>query len=385
MKNKYNLEKLKEIDIVDVLIALGGNESSRENAKAIHCPNVTAHANGDAHPSMKVDKNANICKCHVCNLSGDPVEVAKKWYNGDFKKGCEWLHERFGVAFLDGSTVEAKPNPKPQQRKQTEYWSFDPTREYKKVVINDFLPKLSQMSEKQKLKVLYTFVYRFSLSTSQTFKENWYRSRGLESQFIKCIGFLSLKDIEKMVILLKKHFAVEDLQRFKLLNILGEWNYGHDVNVIPSFDLYSDMCEGLMLRYTDGRKTGKEVNISCQEIVFPLPFGLGRKALLKSKEIWINEGHVDGITLATHYFKKDESFAGFTGVWAWKRELFGLFRGKTVVVAFDKDKAGQEAQPKVIEELIKAGVPYRIAEWNAKDGKDPNELLKAGKLNTIVS
>ena len=68
-----------------------------------------------------------------------------------------------------------------------------------------------------------------------------------------------------------------------------------------------------------------------------------------------------------------------------KRELFGLFRGKTVVVAFDKDKAGQEAQPKVIEELIKAGVPYRIAEWNAKDGKDPNELLKAGKLNTIVS
>jgi len=375
---KYDLNKLNELDIAEVLEAIGA-KASRSN-KLMHCPNTNAHSNGDKHPSMGFDKKENICKCYVCNLSGNPVSVVTKHFN-DFKKACEFLHETFGIPYLNGEVsyqmhkrIQA-PKPKGKQ-----YWSFNSNKKFAKVEIKDFLSKYPNMSELQRLKLIYTFIYRFSLTTNQRSKLFWYSSKGLSSsKFLEYLGFLCKSDIDNLVEQLLKYFSLEELQRLKLLDLLGGWKYGYNVVVVPSFDLYSDMVEGFMLRYTDNRSKGKEINVSCTDIVFPLPFGLGRKTLQRCNTLWLTEGHIDGLSIAT----QSECFVSFAGTYSYKEEMLGLFKGKTVIVAYDKDKAGQEAQTVLIERLQKAGVNYKIANWDAKDGLDLNDLLVNGKLKTI--
>jgi len=376
---KYDLDKLNELDIVEVLEAMGAKPS--KSNKLLHCPNTNAHSHGDKHPSMGFDKGKNICKCFVCDLSGNPVTVATKHFNNDFKKACEFLHETFGVPYLSGE-VSHQPHKRiqPPKPKGKQYWSFDSNKKFAKVLIKDFLPKYPNMSELQRLKLIYTFVYRFSLTTDQRGKLSWYSSRGLSgSKFLEYLGFLSKSDIDNLVEQLLKYFSLEELQRLKLLDLVGGWKYGYNVVVVPSFDLYSDMIEGFMLRYTDNRPKGKEVNVSCTDIAFPLPFGLGRKTLQKCKTLWLTEGHIDGLSIAT----QSECFVSFAGTYSYKEEMLGLLRGKTVIVAYDKDKAGQEAQEVLIERLQKAGVNYKIASWDAKDGEDLNDLLVNGKIKKI--
>lgn len=295
---KYNLEELNKINIIEVLEALGAKKPNSTVHKVLHCPNTNAHSNGDKHPSMGYDVSKNICKCFVCDLSGNPVTVATKHFNNDFKKACDFLHSTFKIPFLNGA-VSTNVYKIKTPKKEKEYWHFDETKKFSKVVIKDFLPKYSTMSEKQRLKLIYTFVYRFSLTTDQKAKLNWYSSRGLSgSKFLGYLGFLSKKDIEVLVEQLLKYFTLDDLQKFKLVDVVGDWKYGYNVVVVPSFDLYSDMIEGFMLRYTDNRPKGKEVNVSCTDITFPLPFGLGRKTLQCCKNIWITEGHIDGLSIA---------------------------------------------------------------------------------------
>lgn len=375
---KYDLDKLNELDIVEVLEAMGARPS--KSNKLLHCPNTDAHSHGDKHPSMGFDKGKNICKCFVCDLSGNPVTVATKHFN-DFKKACEFLHETFGIPYLSGE-VSHQPHKRiqPRKPKEKQYWSFDNKKRFSKVLIKDFLPKYPNMSELQRLKLIYTFVYRFSLTTDQRGKLSWYSSRGLSgSKFLEYLGFLSKSDIDNLVKQLLKYFSLEELQRLKLLDLVGGWKYGYNVVVVPSFDLYSDMVEGFMLRYTDNRPKGKEINVSCTDIAFPVPFGLGRKTLQQCKTLWLTEGHIDGLSIAT----QSECFVSFAGTYSYKEEMLGLLRGKTVVVAYDKDKAGQEAQAVLIERLQKAGVNYKIASWDAKNGEDLNDLLKNAKLQTI--
>lgn len=69
--------------------------------------------------------------------------------------------------------------------------------------------------------------------------------------------------------------------------------------------------------------------------------------------------------------------------YSYKEEMFGLLENKTVIVAYDKDKAGQDAQIVLIERLKKAGVFYKIANWDPKDGKDLNDLLVNNKIGKI--
>lgn len=134
-----------------------------------------------------------------------------------------------------------------------------------------------------------------------------------------------------------------------------------------------------MLRYTDNRSYGKEVNISCTDIVFPVPFGLGIKTLSSPNPIWITEGHIDGLSIAM----AGKHFASFGGVHAYNDELLGLFRGKTVVIAFDQDKPGQEGRGILVKKLRKAGVDCHLANWRAELGKDLNDLLKNSAMKKI--
>lgn len=387
---KYDLDALKAIEIKDVLDYYGCESVSGGRFK---CPN---EHKGKA--LIQVYSSRNICKCHNClEVQGDPIAVAKWFHDGDFKAACEDLHEAFRIPFIDESDapVANKPRPAPRTYKKPElvYWRFDNQREFANVDIKKFLPKYSTFTDEQKLKLVYTLVYRFSMKRGQTEKYEYYASRKIEpNHYLSQIGWLSPDDIKTLCGVLEMYFPLEDLIRFKLYGDADakrplQWKYftKNGFAVVPSFDLYSDMINGFMLRQTQFDATGpKEYQVSCTDISLPLPFALTPAMLRSSAPIFICEGHIDGLSLS-------RPFVAFPGVNGYKEEWLGLFQDKKVFIAFDQDEAardsiyGSEDRIGLRDKLRKAGVKsVEVMEWDESDGGDLNELLKNGNLDGVL-
>jgi len=273
---KFDLKALNSIQIESVLDALGIEAKGRK----YFCPYP------HKKPQQLSIKN-NMCKCYNCSefprdngKFGGPVSVVQYVMGVEFKEACEWLHESFGVPYLDGIQADqTRPLPKPKKKKrEIEYLTFDPFKTCNSVAIKDFMPKYRTMTEEQRIKMVYTFVYRFSLSTEQKPKFSFYKKeRGIppNNAYLQTIGYLGQEDIKEVLALLKKYFGEKDLLAFGVLKekkngIVFSFNYIKDggLLMVPSFDLYTDMVTGFLVRPTHPadwmRERGvKELQLSC--------------------------------------------------------------------------------------------------------------------------
>lgn len=260
--------------------------------------------------------------------------------------------------------------------KEVEYYQFDEEKEYIDVKINKYINKYSSMKVEQKLKMVYTYIYNYSLQTEQKGKFEYYASRGIDlnNLYIKKIGFLSSIDVKKLVKSLMEIFPLEDLIEFSVIKtktkddvevldrdgkpiyVFRQYCY-KAFCVIPNFDLYSTMITGLKLRNTElaewQPKSMKEPEMSRRDIIYPLPFAFNREMILdKNACIFLVEGHVDGLSLPVTYSKAGQSeinyekcntyFVASPGTNGISEEFLGLLRGKFVVLAFDQDEAGRK-------------------------------------------
>ena len=436
MRLEYDIEALETIPVQDVVIALGGSfqKDSEPGAKQynMHCCNGTFHKEGDKKPSLTIWKVKNICKCHVCGTGGNSISVAKQMHKGDFKEACKWLHETFSIPYKKGSShnsqVKKFEKPKP---KQIEYERFDTSLGFSHIEVKEFVNKYESLNREQKLKLVYSYLYRFSLTTDRKALETYYTSRKVEkSPHIGKIGFLSGSDIKTLEEKLKKLFPKEDLISFGIINDKEHkyfplrWKQVKNCLVVPAFSIYTDLVEGMMLRPVDDSNKwfkGKESRLSCPSIMKPMPFGIGYKLLSKSCYIYITEGHIDAFSLP-----KDYCFVVTPGVQAFEQEQLGILQGRDIKIVFDQDDAGQQSawgfttleflgQTLTIldsqredvkatmrllksqnievsqihhegfkEKLLKAGVKsVEIITWDKKLGKDINELLVNGNLSKV--
>ncbi|EOH8887009.1 toprim domain-containing protein [Campylobacter coli] len=383
---KYDLERLNNIPIMDVLESLGA--ISDRNKKNIHCFNITAHKNNDHNASLGVYENTNTCHCFACGVGGNPVNVVKIMFNGNFKEACEYLHTQFNIPFLDGVQATYKKAFEKPKPKAKDYVFFDPNKEY--VEVEKLLPYVqsySKLTKAQRLKLIYTTIYRFSLSTEQKAKNLYYIKRGIrEISLVKKIGFLSFDNIKDLENLLKKYFPMEDLIEFKIFSREKQvWKYAFNVAFVPNFDLYTDMIVGFSLRVIDSTYNGaKEVNISCGNIVFATPFGLENKPLKECEKVVITEGHIDCLS-AKSYYKQDSKtlFISFAGTFSFREEILTVFKGKRIMLCFDKDEAGLNGEKSLSEKLNLLNIENHSLTWDIVDGKDLNDLLLADKMGSI--
>ncbi|EAJ3538876.1 DNA primase [Campylobacter coli] len=383
---KYDLERLNNIPIMDVLESLGA--ISDRNKKIIHCFNITAHKNNDHDASLGVYENTNTCHCFACGVGGNPVNVVKIMFNGNFKEACEYLHTQFNIPFLDGVQATYKKAFEKPKPKAKDYVFFDPNKEY--VEVEKLLPYVqsySKLTKAQRLKLIYTTIYRFSLSTEQKAKNLYYIKRGIrEISLVKKIGFLSFDNIKDLENLLKKYFPMEDLIEFKIFSREKQvWKYAFNVAFVPNFDLYTDMIVGFSLRVIDSTYNGaKEVNISCGNIVFATPFGLENKPLKECEKVVITEGHIDCLS-AKSYYKQDSKtlFISFAGTFSFREEILTVFKGKRIMLCFDKDEAGLNGEKSLSEKLNLLNIENHSLTWDIVDGKDLNDLLLADKMGSI--
>ncbi len=428
---EFDIERLEAIPINEVVEAFGGGYKMDKGPGGkqynMHCCNGTAHSENDKKPSLTIWSETNICKCQTgCIVKGAPIAVAKAMFKGDFVEACKWLHDTFSIPYLNGMNNKPLKKFSKGKPKILKYDTFDKKRKFQKVMVSSWIKKYDKLSKSQRLKLVYTYLYRFSLTTNRDSLKRYYTSRKITHVHMDKIGYLSVDDVEKISNELIHHFPIEDLVEFGLFNDSKHkyypltWKKTKNVLVIPSFSLYSNLVEGFMLRPTDVETnkwfTGKEERLSIPSIIKPMPFGIGTKLLKSDCDIYITEGHIDAFSLPD-----DLCFIASPGVSAFEKTHLGLIKGRNIKLVFDLDNPGQqkawgyyqlttdtttmnvlksqkddvEAMIRVFksqdlkiekyevegfrDELMKAGVnSVEVITWNKSLGEDINELLERG-------
>ena len=121
--------------------------------------------------------------------------------------------------FLEISNNQAiKPNvPKRNLTLKEKIKHFDPQKKYQNIALRDIFSQYAHSSRNMQLKMVYTFIYRYSLMTEQKKKESYYNNRGITCD-VKEIGFLGWEDVTRLEQELTKYFSIQDLQDFKVFS-----------------------------------------------------------------------------------------------------------------------------------------------------------------------
>jgi len=441
---QFDIERLKQIPIYEVLEVLGARYPRHRQPEGqrqfnMHCFGPS-HKQDDKSPSLSIWPEKNICKCYVCSdIKGDPINVAKFAHNNSFKEACTWLHETWGIPYLDSSrTIPTKKYTPPSTpvsppKKKIHYWSFNPNVSYQKYKMKEVLHLYESLSDNDKAILVYTFIYRYSINeTNQKEKEIFYRRRKIDHKDVNKIGCLTWKNVERLEKILLKYFPVDDLIKFNILKPADAqsramcWKYYNPVGfaVVPGEETYCNLINSIMLRpfKKDKNIKAKEFNISFSRGNIAIPFGLNFKSLSNNKPFYITEGHIDALSLPD-----DKNYIAVPGVQNVKHEWIGLLKNKKCFLCFDQDEAGRlaawgyyevkcrdkkqiflkkdkEKANKFYKECIangekpttyandglkdkleKVGATVEIINWDIKYGKDLNEVLINGHIEEVLN
>lgn len=92
MIDKYNIQKLRELDILQVADLLGMGLRNKR-ALCIH--------HDDHHPSLAFNVKKNTCHCYSCGFSADTIALVRERLNLGFSEACRWLADHFDVYIGD--------------------------------------------------------------------------------------------------------------------------------------------------------------------------------------------------------------------------------------------------------------------------------------------
>lgn len=92
MIDKYNIQKLRELDILQVADLLGMGLRNKR-ALCIH--------HDDHHPSLAFNVRKNTCHCYSCGFSADTIGLVRERLNLGFSEACRWLADHFDVYIGD--------------------------------------------------------------------------------------------------------------------------------------------------------------------------------------------------------------------------------------------------------------------------------------------
>lgn len=92
MIQKYDIQKLRELDILQVADLLGMGLRNKR-ALCIH--------HDDHHPSLAFNVKKNTCHCYSCGFSADTIALVRERLNLGFSEACRWLADHFDVYIAD--------------------------------------------------------------------------------------------------------------------------------------------------------------------------------------------------------------------------------------------------------------------------------------------
>ena len=158
------------------------------------------------------------------------------------------------------------------------------------------------------------------------------------------------------------------LQRLGILRESGHEHFTGSV-VIPVFDLEGNVTEVYGRKITEGLRAGTPLHTY---LVRTAPGRLERRsALTVSKEIILCESLIDALSFWSADYRNVTASYGVNGFTDDHREAFKKHGIKKVLIAYDRDEAGEKAAHALAEELISMGIDcYRVL---FPKGMDANE------------
>ena len=100
--DKFELQKLRDLPIVDVAERLGLRVNSR---RMCLCP-----FHDDHHPSMALGRK-NHFRCFVCDARGDVIDLVMRFLNKTFTEACRWLADESNIILTEYKPRETEPKP----------------------------------------------------------------------------------------------------------------------------------------------------------------------------------------------------------------------------------------------------------------------------------
>ena len=336
---------LKEADIVTVISAFIPVTKKGRGYVAI-CP-----FHDDKNPSLSISKERQIFKCFVCGTGGNAISFVQKHLGISYQDAVRKVAEIVG--FNDERLEKERDQIKIDHIKQPLFET-----------IND----------------LQTF-YKYSLSTPEGKSAQEYLiKRNIDKDQIKKYGIgYSIKDGQKTIEYLQK--KGHTLDKIKDIGIVSS-RFNSDANsgrlIFPLTDPNGQVV-GFSARKIDPNDTESPKYVNSPDTkIFKKSLNLynydnAKNTARKDGYIYVLEGFMDVLALDKAGISSAVALMG-TSLSTEQIELLRRLNCE-IRLCLDGDNPGQRGMMKIILQLNKAGIPFRLV-CNPKDLRDPDEILQ---------
>ncbi len=335
------LERLKADISVERLVEATGISLKKSGKDLLgQCP-----FHDDGEPSLVVTSAKNLWHCFGCGVGGNPIDWVMKAQGISFRHAVELLREGLATENNPSSAANGDKTAKPAKRST--------------------VPKLpAPIALDADGQALLNQVIGYYHDTLKTAPEAlaYLESRGLANQEAIATFKLGYANRTLGLRLPEKNRVAGNAIRARLQDIGIVRESGHEhfngSLVIPIFDESGDVVEAYGRKIRDDLRKGtpKHLYLPGQHR------GLWNiKALDSAKEIILCEALIDALTFWCAGYKNVTSCYGIEGFTDEMPELFKKYNTSRVLIAFDRDEAGERGAAKVAEKLRTNGIEcFRI-------------------------
>ena len=307
----------------------------------------------DGEPSLVITPSKNLWHCFGCGLGGNPIDWVMKSQGVSFRHAVELLKADLAgdisplAAYPPGAT--AKPSSKPETTIKPVHQSTVPK----------LPPPVDFNADDQALLNQVIGYYHDTLKASPEALA-YLESRGFIGETAQVavdtfkLGYanrtLGLRLPEK-----NRVAGAEIRGRLQAIGIYRESGHEHFNGslVIPVFDENNNVVE------VYGRKIRDDLRAGTPKHLY-LPGNhrgvWNRQALAESKEIILCEALIDALTFWCTGYKNVTSCYGIEGFTDEMPDIFAHYGTKRVLIAFDRDEAGERGAAKVADKLMVIGI-----------------------------
>jgi DNA primase len=341
----HEIERLKAEVSVQRLAEARGIEFQRHGTDLIGlCP-----FHDDHEPSLVITPGKNLWHClGACRAGGSVIDWVMKIQGVSFRHAVELLRAEHPSLAAAGKVV----------RKATT------------TAVKLQAPFNKNADDQLVLRQVVDYYHEAIKQSPEALK--YLQSRGLEhpemvSHFT--LGF-SNRTLGYRLPESNRKSGAEMRGRLQRLGILRESGHEHFTGsvVIPVIDLHGNVTEIYGRKITDGLRPGTPLHMY---LPGPHKGVWNEEALIASKEIILCESLIDALTFWCADYRNVTASYGVNGFTDDHREAFRRHGIRKVLIAYDRDEAGEKAAHELAEELIAMGIDcYRVL---FPKGMDANE------------
>jgi DNA primase len=346
----------KRVNIVDLAKQLGCEVTSSGYIKSIY--------RDEKNPSLRLYSKTNSYYCFAAGEGGDVIKFYADFFNIDLKQAINEMAEKYSISKRREKGYSELKVVKEKKKETNKCYLLNSERSYfdERAGIFEFDGSLSRdeaelkawddlLNQRKEIQLLiYKSFEEFCGGLDEDSLEYLMgNKRGLTLETIKRFRLFSIKDAEKTKEFMQDNFSLSDLIVSGLYTLKGVFIFSNHRIIIPFIE--GDEIVYLRGRYfnfgsTDSDKTGKYIGLHNFSTNLTARRFFNKDALCSLRtgsNLMICEGEFDCMIAE----QVGENAIGICGVNNFPKDEIKLLENFEIYLAFDNDKAGEEATEKI--------------------------------------